>query len=149
MNPSRSGQILKWAHEVQAADEHQGSSLGGFSDSASNPGGSGARILLWSPKGNKVDYALRFSFKATNNEAEYEALANGLELANALGVEHIHRRMDFQLLVGQVKGDFKIDETRERLDGYLRRVRKLAKLFRSCHMEHVPRERNQEADKLS
>ncbi|GAA0159209.1 hypothetical protein LIER_38819 [Lithospermum erythrorhizon] len=36
-----------------------------------------------------------------------------------------------------------------RLVGYLRRVLKLAKLFRSCHMEQVPRERNKEADRLS
>ncbi|GAA0184183.1 hypothetical protein LIER_31471 [Lithospermum erythrorhizon] len=47
-----------------------------------------------------------------------------------------------------MKGDFKIDEAKERLVGYLRRVRNLARLFRSCHMEHVPRESNQEADIL-
>ncbi|GAA0168515.1 hypothetical protein LIER_23218 [Lithospermum erythrorhizon] len=109
----------------------------------------GVGILLWSPEGNKIDYALRFAFTATNNEAEYEALANGLTLQNVLGVEHIYIWTDSQLLVGQVKSDFKIDKRKERLVGYLRRVRKLAKLFRSCHMEHVPRERNQEVDRLS
>ncbi|GAA0150945.1 hypothetical protein LIER_37206 [Lithospermum erythrorhizon] len=83
------------------------------------------------------------------NEAKYEELANGLTLTKALGAEHIHIRMDSQLLVGHGKGDFKIDENRERLVGYLRRVRKLVKLFQSCHTEHVPRESNQEADRLS
>ncbi|GAA0184922.1 hypothetical protein LIER_32210 [Lithospermum erythrorhizon] len=117
--------------------------------SASNPGGSGAGILLWSLKGNKIEHALRFAFTATNNEAEYETFVNGLSLANALGAYHIYIRTNSQLLVVHVKGDFKIDEAKEKLVGYLRRVRSLARLFRFCHMEHVPRERNQEADRLS
>ncbi|GAA0185275.1 hypothetical protein LIER_32563 [Lithospermum erythrorhizon] len=117
---------------------------------ASNPSGSGEGILLWSPEGNKIEYALRFAYKGRNpNEAEYEALSNGLSLANGLGAEHIHIRTDFQLLVGHVQGDFKIDKTKERLVGYLRRVRNLARRFRSLHMEDVTREKNQEADKLS
>ncbi|GAA0175952.1 hypothetical protein LIER_29034 [Lithospermum erythrorhizon] len=120
-----------------------------YVDGASNPGGSGAGILLWSPEGHKIKYTLRFAFTATNNEAEYEALANGLSLANPLGAEHNHVRMNSQLLVGDVKGNFKIDKMKERLVGYLRRVRGLARLFRSYHMEHVPRKRNQEADRLS
>ncbi|GAA0175759.1 hypothetical protein LIER_28873 [Lithospermum erythrorhizon] len=74
----------------------------------------GRQNLNKAPKGHNIEYALRFAFTATNNEAKYEALANGLSLANALGVEHIHVRMDSQLLVGHVKGDFKIDETKER-----------------------------------
>ncbi|GAA0183334.1 hypothetical protein LIER_30760 [Lithospermum erythrorhizon] len=52
---------------------------------ASNPGGSGAEKLLWSPEGHKIQYALRFTFTAMNNEAEFEAFANGLSLSNSLG----------------------------------------------------------------
>ncbi|GAA0139561.1 hypothetical protein LIER_35105 [Lithospermum erythrorhizon] len=78
-----------------------------YVDGVSNLGGLVAGILLWSPRGNKIEYSLRFSFTALNNEAP----ANGLTLANALGAEHIHVRIDSQLLVGHVKGDFKIDET--------------------------------------
>ncbi|GAA0153147.1 hypothetical protein LIER_11459 [Lithospermum erythrorhizon] len=95
-----------------------------YVDAASNPGGTGVGILLWSLEGDKIEYAMRFAFKATNNEADYEALSTGLTLQNALGAEHIHIKMDSQLLVGHVNGDFKIDETSER-------------------------ERNQEADGLS
>ncbi|GAA0185228.1 hypothetical protein LIER_32516 [Lithospermum erythrorhizon] len=120
-----------------------------YVDGDSNPGGSGGGILLWSPKGYKIEYALRFVFTTISNEAKYEALANGLSLANTLGAEHIHVRMDSELMVGHVKGHFKIDETKERLVVYLRRVRDLTRLFRSYHMEHVPRERNQEEDRLS
>ncbi|GAV81687.1 hypothetical protein CFOL_v3_25141, partial [Cephalotus follicularis] len=40
--------------------------------------GSGARLVLTSPNGWTLEYALRFRFKATNNEAEWEALIAGL-----------------------------------------------------------------------
>lgn len=43
--------------------------------------GSGARIVLMSPKGHKLNSAVRFGFKATNNVAEYEALLARLRLA--------------------------------------------------------------------
>ncbi|GAA0145637.1 hypothetical protein LIER_05789 [Lithospermum erythrorhizon] len=98
-NPSMSGRIVKWAIELNGV---------------SNPGGSGAGILLWSHEGNKIDYDLRFAFTTTKNEAAYEALANGITLVNALAAEHIYIRMDSRLLVGHVKGYFKIDETKER-----------------------------------
>ncbi|GAA0155041.1 hypothetical protein LIER_12864 [Lithospermum erythrorhizon] len=72
-------------------------------------------ILLWSPESNKIE--------VTNNEVP------------------CHIPTDSQLLVGHVKGDFKIDETRERLVGYPKRVGKMATLL-FLFMEHVPRERN-------
>ncbi|XP_072087916.1 uncharacterized protein [Arachis hypogaea] len=49
-----------------------------FVDGASNPQGSGAGILLESPEGIILEHSLCFSFKASNNQAEYEALVAGL-----------------------------------------------------------------------
>ena len=49
-------------------------------DGASNAQGSGARMILSGPDNFYTEYALRFSFKATNNQAEYEALLIGLKL---------------------------------------------------------------------
>ena len=54
---------------------------------SSNDGGSGAGLILISPEGHRMHCALRFRFKASNNEAEYEALIAGLELAKELKVE--------------------------------------------------------------
>ncbi|GJY57794.1 reverse transcriptase domain-containing protein [Tanacetum coccineum] len=45
-----------------------------FTDRASSSNGSEAGLILVSPKGKEYTYALRFEFKTTNNEAEYEAL---------------------------------------------------------------------------
>lgn len=52
-----------------------------FTDGASNVHGSGARIVLCSPEGVKVENSVRLEFAASNNVAEYEALVIGLELA--------------------------------------------------------------------
>ena len=47
----------------------------------------GVGIILQSPKGDRLEYAIRLQFQTTNNEAEYEALLKGLELAKSLGVK--------------------------------------------------------------
>ncbi|KAL0362157.1 UNVERIFIED_CONTAM: hypothetical protein Scaly_1170900 [Sesamum calycinum] len=52
-----------------------------FVDGSSNLQGSGAGLILETPLGDKIQYALRFSFDASNNEAEYEALLAGGRLA--------------------------------------------------------------------
>lgn len=52
-----------------------------YTDGASNDRCSGAGIVLVTPEGRSICYALKFDFRATNNEAEYEALLTGLKLA--------------------------------------------------------------------
>ena len=46
-------------------------------------------IILQSLEGDHLEYAVRLQFRTTNNEAEYEALHQGLELAKSLGVKSI------------------------------------------------------------
>ena len=57
-----------------------------YFDGALNLNGSGAGLILVSTEGEKTTYALRFDFKATNNEAEYEALMTGPKLAEELEI---------------------------------------------------------------
>ncbi|GAA0173364.1 hypothetical protein LIER_26994 [Lithospermum erythrorhizon] len=52
-----------------------------YVDGARNPKVSGAGILIQGPAGLRFEYALRFSFKTTNNKVEYEAMATILLLA--------------------------------------------------------------------
>ena len=56
-------------------------------DGASNAQGSGAGLILTSPEGIYIEYALRFGCQASNNEAEYEAVIAGLNLAHSLEVD--------------------------------------------------------------
>ena len=47
--------------------------------------GSGAGVILMSPNGSRLRYAIRLHFLASNNTIEYEALINGLCIAIKLG----------------------------------------------------------------
>ena len=55
-------------------------------DGSSNMNKSGAGVVLESPIGDKVYYALRLEFPASNNEAKYETLIAGLRLAMAMEI---------------------------------------------------------------
>ena len=47
----------------------------------------GIKVILKSSKGDKLKYVARLQYQTTNNEAEYETLLKGLELAKSLGAE--------------------------------------------------------------
>ncbi|XP_021748588.1 uncharacterized protein LOC110714389 [Chenopodium quinoa] len=49
-------------------------------DGSSASTGSGARVIMVSPQGDVFEYAVKFKFKASNNEAEYEAALAGIQL---------------------------------------------------------------------
>ena len=53
-------------------------------DGAANAQGSGVGMILTSPDGIDVEYAIRLGFQAFNNEAEYEAVMAGLNLAHSI-----------------------------------------------------------------
>ncbi|GAV56578.1 RVT_3 domain-containing protein [Cephalotus follicularis] len=73
-------------------------------DGSSCTTGSGAGVVLVSPSGWTLEYALRFGFKATNNEAEWEALIAGLTIVKHLEVQRIEASSDSQLVVGLACG---------------------------------------------
>ena len=58
-------------------------------DGSSNINGSGAGVVLESPMGEKVCYALRLEFPVSNKKAEYEALIARLRLAKEMGMEQV------------------------------------------------------------
>ena len=57
-----------------------------FFDGSKMLNGSGAGVVLVSPRGDKLKYVLQIHFDSSNNEAEYEALLYGLRMAISLGV---------------------------------------------------------------
>ena len=58
-------------------------------DGAANAQGSGAGLILTSPDGINVEYAPRFGFQASNNEAEYEAVIAELSLAHSMEADQL------------------------------------------------------------
>ena len=60
-----------------------------YTDGSSNQRAGGAGIVLLSPEGDKIECMVHLDFPTTNNEAEYEAVLVGLDLAKAAGAESV------------------------------------------------------------
>ena len=86
-------------------------------DGASNQKGAGIGLVLTSSEMITIEKSLRLSFPATNNEAEYEALLEGMAMVLRMGGKSIKFFSDSRLVVGQVKGEFEAKD--ERMRGYL------------------------------
>lgn len=112
-----------------------------------NPGPAGIGVILLSDEGKVIGEIARGIGVATNNEAEYMALIAGLELACEKGVTDLSVFCDSQLVVSQVKGEWKIKK--EHLRHFAVRARSLLNGFEKATISHVPREENEDADRLA
>ena len=73
---------------------------------------SGVGLVVTSPKGIIIDKSLRLGFSATNNEAEYEALLEGMALVQRMGVGSMEIFSNSRLVIGQVKGELEAKDVR-------------------------------------
>ncbi|XP_022880881.1 uncharacterized protein LOC111398180 [Olea europaea var. sylvestris] len=118
-----------------------------FVDGSSREAGSGTGIVLESPKGHKLNCAVRFGFKASNNAAEYEARPVSLRLAREMQVRRLVASSDSQLIVNQVSGSFTTKDSS--MVAYLKLVKDLIPQFERFKLIQVPRLENTHADALS
>ena len=116
-------------------------------DGASNAQGSGVGLILTSPEGIDIEYALKFGFHASNNEAEYVAVIAGLNVAYSLEVDQLEVCSDSQLVVRQIEDIYKAKSGRMIL--YLQTVRELLNKFVLVQVKHVPRVENSRANALA
>ncbi|GAA0187275.1 hypothetical protein LIER_34563 [Lithospermum erythrorhizon] len=116
-------------------------------DEARNSKGSRVGILIRGPNEMTMEYGLRFSFETTNNEPEYEAMIAGLMLVRSLGVQRVLVRGESNSIIDQIKGQCGVKN--ETLIKYHEKDLTIAKGFEETIFEHVPRAKNEEADRLS
>ncbi|KAK1554732.1 hypothetical protein Q3G72_016522 [Acer saccharum] len=116
-------------------------------DGSSSIKGSGLGLVLESPQGDVLEQSVHCGFHATNNEAEYEALIAGLDLAKSLSVKIIKVRSDSQLVVRQVNGTYEARD--QRMSAYLNKVKQLQSTFDEFSIEQIPRSENTRADALA
>ncbi|XP_074351471.1 uncharacterized protein LOC141690580 [Apium graveolens] len=105
-------------------------------DGAVNNKGVGAGIVLISPEGHHLMSVIDFNFYAINNDAEYEALINGLKIALEMGVLNLIVKSDLEFVVNQVNGGFQVRGPQMEL--YLRCTQRLLKKIREVRIECVP-----------
>jgi len=84
---------------------------------------------------------------ATNNVAEYNGLLAALTWAAERGHARVHIKSDSLLLVEQMNGNYRVKN--EGLLPLYREARHLVARVGQVTFEHIPREKNKEADKLS
>jgi len=114
--------------------------------SRGNPGPAAVGWVLVSGDGIVAENGERIG-RATNNQAEYEALIAALEAAAGFGFDEAEIRGDSQLIVKQVKGAWNTNDPELREKRV--RVRELLERFDDWTLTHVPREVNDRADELA
>jgi ribonuclease HI len=115
--------------------------------SRGNPGPAAAAVIAYDREGTELTSRARRLGKATNNVAEYSACILALELAADFGAPDVTIRMDSELVVKQMKGEYKIKN--ENLSVLAGEVRELVAGFDRVVWEHIPRASNAAADKLA
>ncbi|XP_074361084.1 uncharacterized protein LOC141701299 [Apium graveolens] len=108
---------------------------------------SGAGLILSSPNGFIIQQAITFAFKATNNQAKYEALLSGLRLAKSLGVKCLIIYSDSQIVVRQTNREYIAKDPK--LARYQAMVRVILKTIPNSTILQINREENSKADELS
>ena len=88
---------------------------------------------------------IRLNFPTTNNEAEYEALVVGLDLAKATGAENVVVYYDLQVVTNQINGGYKCNN--ERMKRYLEEVKNQISNLEVKFVQILKRE-NECADRL-
>jgi ribonuclease HI len=136
----------------EVADHYRGLEEGVWSlycDGASrgNPGQAAAGVVLVDALGDiRVQYG-EYLGQATNNVAEYQALILGLKMARNLGVKKIQVFTDSELMVRQLKGQYRVKAAH--LLPLYEAAQQAFKAFDTHAISHVPREMNQLADRLA
>lgn len=112
-----------------------------------NPGQAGAGAALIDSHGNILAEISQYLGKATNNEAEYQALIVGLKMANERGFSKLSIQTDSELLARQINGSYKIKEPR--LKKLFVEAQQFLDKLEKWEIQSVPRVQNRLADRLA
>src|SRR3989338_4442791 len=112
--------------------------------SRGNPGPSGLGVAFIDGNGSSIRQISRYIGETTNNVAEYLALIYALQEALIYGYTGLMVKSDSELLVRQIKGQYRVRDAQLRILHDL--AVHLIGAFRRCIIEHIPRTQNTLAD---
>jgi ribonuclease HI len=130
--------------ETKLAAAHRINIDGG---SRGNPGPAAYGVVIQDPSGKAVARLKKYIGRSTNNVAEYYGLIAALDYAQSHGIRAVRIESDSELLVKQMRGQYKVKSAE--LRPLHERARKMAQTFESFRIDHVFREQNREADALA
>lgn len=114
--------------------------------SRGNPGPAGYGVRIQQEDGTVIDLKQSLGM-ATNNVAEYNGLLAALRWAASNAIRSLHIRSDSELLVKQMKGEYRVKNPG--LQPLYEEARSVARQIGHVTFEHVRREFNKEADRLA
>lgn len=111
-----------------------------------NPGPAAIGAVLRDGSGQIVATVKKTIGQTTNNQAEYQAIIAGLQLAQAHGVTHLKVCADSELIVRQIRGQYKVKNVE--LQPLRETAVRLAASFKEISFVEIRREKNTDADRL-
>ena len=112
-----------------------------------NPGPAGIGVVIEDERGRVLKELSQFVGRKTNNQAEYMALIQGLEAAAEYQADAVQVRLDSELLVHQLRGEYKVKSPL--LKPLSNKVQKLLAGYKVVGIEHIERQYNRAADRLA
>ncbi len=112
-----------------------------------NPGPAGIGAVLYDENKKLLAEISEYLGETTNNQAEYRALIFALKKAKSLGGEDLSCYLDSELVVKQLKREYKVKNAE--LAPLFLEVHNLSLNFKKIEFIHVRREFNKEADRLA
>ena len=117
-----------------------------YMDGSSNKQAGGAGVVLISSEEDRIECMIRLEFPMINNEAEYEVLIVGLDLARTTRIENMIIHCDSQVITSQVNGSYECKN--ERMKKYLDKVKGRIDSLQIKFVQ-IPREKNECTNRLA
>ncbi|XP_057791182.1 uncharacterized protein LOC131008312 [Salvia miltiorrhiza] len=118
-----------------------------FVDGSVTKEGCGIGVYIISTRSEVYQFAIKFTCKISNNEAEYEVVVRAAHILSELRTEYVTIRTDSQLVAQQLSGGYHIKE--DRMRAYHSEIVELKKKFVEFRIEQISREENTRADLLA
>jgi ribonuclease HI len=115
--------------------------------SRGNPGPASYGVVIRDPRGEIVAKLKKYIGRMTNNVAEYYGLIAALDYAQSHGIRALRIESDSELLVKQMRGQYKVKS--EDLRPLFELAKEMSQAFETFRIDHVYREQNREADALA
>ena len=112
-----------------------------------NPGPAGLGVVIEDDQGMRLRGVCRYLGRATNNQAEYQAVIEGLQAVVPWTPDRLELFLDSQLVVEQLAGRYRVKNPD--LKPLHRRARELIDGFPELVISHVERSKNRGADALA
>ena len=115
--------------------------------SLGNPGPAAIGATIKDEQGRLITTISQGIGRTTNNQAEYRAIIAALEKAIELGAKQVDIKLDSQLVVRQINGQYRVKNAA--LKPLYQQVKHLQSLLGGFTITHIPRQQNTEADNLA